>query len=112
MPYFKPKEREEQIIYSHTYDKILKFIKLKNFIKQETRNREDVVFIDEGPDRFVLKDLKNNLYIVVQKDLIEILDNYNTSGSSLKIKVLEYYKVNEDNLKGEILNILETIRKS
>ena len=111
MPFFKPTE-QEQIIYSDTYSKILKFIKLKNFIKQEIRNKKDVKLIDEGPDRFVLKDLKNNLYIVVQKDLIEILDNYNTSGSSLNIKVLEYYKVSEENLKGEVLNILETIKES
>lgn len=112
MPFFKPTEQEEQVIHSDIYTKILKFIKVKNFIKQKISNREDVVFIDEGTDRFTLKDLKNKLYIVIHKDFIEILDNYNTSGCSLNIKVLDYYKVSEGNLKGEILNILETIEKS
>ena len=112
MPYFKPKEEKEQIIYSSVYSRILDFIKTKEFIKQEISNREDVALIDEWADRVVLKDLKNKLYIAIQKDLIEILDNYNTSGCSLNIKVLEYYKVSEENLKGEILNILKIIKES
>ena len=112
MPFFKPTEQEEQVIYSETYNRILNFIKIKNFIKQEISNRKDVTFIDNKIDRFVLRDLKNKLYIVVQRDLIEILDNYDISGKTSSISVLEHYKVNEDNLKGEILNILKTIKES
>lgn len=112
MPYFKPKEEKEQIIYSDTYKRILDFIKLKDFLKQELNNRKDVKFIEGRADRVILKDLKNNLYIAIHKDLIEILDNYNTSGCSLNINVLEYYRVDESNLRGEVLNILDIIKKS
>lgn len=112
MPTFKSKAREEQNMYSDTYNKILKFLKVKKFIKQEINNRKDVKLIDEEADRFILKDLKNNLCIAVYKDLIEILDSYYNDGLPHNIKVLEYYKVSEGNLTGEILNILKTIQES
>lgn len=115
MSYFKPakQDEKEQVIYSDTYKRILDFMKLRDFIKQEINDRKDVEFIEQRTDRFILKDLKNNLYIVIHKDLIEILDNYNFEGKiALNVNVLEYYRVDESNLRGEVLNILDIIKKS
>lgn len=113
MSYFKSKEEKEQVIYSDTYKRILDFMKLRDFIKQEINDRKDVEFIEQRTDRFILKDLKNNLYIVIHKDLIEILDNYNFEGKiALIVNVLEYYRVDEEELKGEVLHILDIIEKS
>lgn len=115
MVFFKPTEQEqkEQAIYSDTYRRILYFIKLKSFIKQKIKNLAGVVLIDEKADRFVLKDLKNNLYIAIQKNFITILSDYNGSGFCCNnSNVCEYYNVKEEDLKEEILNILKTIEES